>query len=136
MKIAILRDFYYPYGSKTLYRVLSFYFQSWAQNKNSAYTILLEDSISKVSRFQSDCMCIYGGMISSVCGILYATYLIQFMFIHYKTTSDTFQLVLISYKCLGFTYVCMFVSIFVTKRKEEELDIELGITLQIRYIGC
>lgn len=100
MKMVILRDFDYPYGSRTLYRVLSFYFQFWAQNKNSAYNILLEDSIHKLSRLQSDFMCIYGGMISSVCGILYATYLIQFMFIHYKTTSETFQLVLISYKYL------------------------------------
>lgn len=81
-------------------------------------------------------MCIYGDLISQICSIFYATYLTQSVLIHYKTASETFQPVLIPYTYLGFTYVCVFASIFVTKRKEEELDIELGVTLQIKYIGC
>lgn len=90
----------------------------------------------EVSRLRSDCMCIYGDLISQICSILYATYLTQSVLIHYKNTSETFQPILISYTYLEFTCVCVFVSIFVTKRKEEELDNELGITLKIKYIGC
>lgn len=101
MKIVILHDFEYLYESKMLFRTLSLLFLPRAQNKKLPYSILLEDVISKVLRLRSSYMYIYRRMISSTCGILYATYLTQNMLNRYKTTSETFIIHQRLYICIG-----------------------------------